>query len=373
MKILVVGDWHSELHEEAVARALVQLDQEVTRFPWHQYFKPAGYFGRLRLPALKFQNKYLLGPQVEKLNRELVARVTGDLPDAVFIYRGTHVYPETLRYLRRISPRSVLVGYNNDDPFSPIYPKWEWRHFMAGLPEYDLVLAYRLHNFEDYKRAGAQRVEILRSWYIPEINHPVTLSGSDRQQYGCDVVYIGHHEGDGRVDYLREVVRSGFRLRLWGPGYDWDPVIRNVPELKNQIPVKLVWGEDYNKALAGAKIALCFLSKLNRDTYTRRCFEIPATGTFMFSEYSADLASLFAENTEAQYFRTVDEFKSKLKYYLVESDESRQMIARAGYRKVIAGGHDVCSRMKQILSYIKDIQTIKMPSVMASANSICAG
>ena len=62
-----------------------------------------------------------------------------------------------------------------------------------------------------------------------------------------------------------------------------------------------------------------------------------------------------------------------MKYYLLESDESRQMIARAGYRKVIAGGHDVCSRMKQILSYIKDIQTIKMPSVMASANSICAG
>ena len=47
--------------------------------------------------------------------------------------------------------------------------------------------------------------------------------------------------------YLEELVRHGFRLRLFGPGYDWDPVIKNSPELQSHIPVRLVWGGGRNR------------------------------------------------------------------------------------------------------------------------------
>ena len=102
-----------------------------------------------------------------------------------------------------------------------------------------------------------------------------------------------HIVPDQRVALLESIVRRGWHLRLFGPGYDWDLVIHRSPELAGQVPVRLVWGEEYNRALCGARVALCFLSKLNGDTYTRRCFEIPAARTFILSEYSDDLASLF--------------------------------------------------------------------------------
>lgn len=356
MKILIAGDWHSQLHEEAASRALMQLGHRVVCFPWHQYFKTSGVLGRLAIPALKFQNKYLVGPRLDRLNRDLVARVAIEAPDAVFVYRGTHVYPGTLRSLRRIHPAAILVGYNNDDPFSPVSPRWMWRHFLRGIREYDLILAYRHHNVPEFIKAGASRVEVLRSWYIPDRNKPVTLSSAEIDEYGCDVTFVGHYEDDGRVEYLREVVRSGFRFRLWGHGEQWNPVLKKIPELRSCIPVRSVWGEKYNKALAGAKIAICFLSKLNRDTYTRRCFEIPATGTLLFSEYSKDLTSLFREGMEADYFRSLEEFRRKLRGYLVEDPERRIHVAKAGLARVQRDGHDVRSRMREVTKWIDGIR-----------------
>lgn len=37
MKILIVGDWHSELHEEAVFHGFKKLGHEPIKFAWHQY------------------------------------------------------------------------------------------------------------------------------------------------------------------------------------------------------------------------------------------------------------------------------------------------------------------------------------------------
>ena len=73
MKILVVGDWHSELHEEAVYQAFSELNHNVLKFAWHSYFKPASWLERASSAFLKAQNKYLVGPRVWRLNAELVA------------------------------------------------------------------------------------------------------------------------------------------------------------------------------------------------------------------------------------------------------------------------------------------------------------
>lgn len=353
MNVLIVGDWHSELHEEVVYQALAKLGQAPCRFSWHQYFKPDGLLGQLGLPLLKAQYKYMVGPLVDRLNRDLVRQVEHEQPDLIFVYRGSHIYAATLRAMRSASPRVLLIGYNNDDPFSPRYPKWKWRHFLAGIPEYDLMLAYRHHNLDEFRRAGARQVELMRSWFVPDRNYPVDLSDDERARFDCDVVFVGHYEDDGRLAYLEEIVRRGWRLRIFGPGNEWDPVIRRSAFLNGQVPVQLVWGQDYNRALCGAKVALCFLSRLNRDSYTRRCFEIPASGTVLMSEFSDDLANLFLPNKEAVFFGNVSEMCARLDEVLVD-DMRRRQIAAAGLERVWRDGHDVTSRMKLLLGWAED-------------------
>jgi len=346
VKILIVGDWHSELHEQTVFNAFKILGHEVLKFAWNDYFKSSTLLGSFNK---KLQNRFITGPIIHKINRDLILVAKAFAPEMVFVYRGTHITADTLKRIKNQNPNVTLVGYNNDDPFAKGHPYSLWRHFFKAVPNYDLMLAYRHHNLDDFLQVGAKRVELLRSWYVSERNYPVSLNNEDKIKYECDVVFIGHYEEDGRMQYLEELVRQGFKVRIFGP--EWNPKLKNSHELNTLFPVHSVLGEDYNKALCGAKIALCFLSKLNRDTYTRRCFEIPATGTLMLSEYSDDLASLYVESEELDFFRTKDELISKVKLYL-GSENLRLSVASNGYKRVINDGHNVVSRMKQVLKWL---------------------
>lgn len=360
MRILVAGDWHSDIHETAVADAFSKLGHEVVKFAWYHYFKkPAGFARGGRHLFRRVQNKFVAGPLVTRVNRDLLRLAMDVRPDAIFVYRGTHITGSTLREIRQVVPGCILIGYNNDDPFGPGQPGWLWKHFLGALPVYDLVLAYRYHNIAEFVARGARRVELLRSWFIAEKNRGVTLNDDEKRAFECDVVFVGHYESDQRVECLEEIVKQGWRLRLFGPGYDWDPVIRNNPWLKDQVPVRLVWGDDYSRAISGGKLALCFLSKLNRDTYTRRCFEIPAIGTLLLSEYTDDLASLYVEEKEASFFRSKEEMVEKVFKYLGDA-VLRSSVASKGQLRVFNDGNDVVSRMGQVINWIHEIRRGEM-------------
>ena len=353
MKVMVVGDWHSDLHETEVCKSLRRLGHEALEFRWFQYFAfdtdKQWSFGAL---LKRLQNKFVTGPLVARINGDFLTQVHQQKPDAIFVYRGTHLMASSLQIIRNDLPNCKLIGYNNDDPFSPTQPRYLWRHFIKGIPEYDLMLAYRHANLDDFKRAGARSIDLMRSWYVPDRSYPVKLTEEDRQMYECDVVFIGHYEPDQRLEYLEEIVRKGYRLRLFGPSKYWQKPLEQSAILSHLAPTRMVWGDDYNKALCGAKIALCFFSKLNRDTYTRRCFEIPATRTLMLSEYSDDLASLYCEGKEVEFFKNKDEMLERINFYCA-NDMPRMQVAGAGYLKLHSAGHDIDSRISKMLRLLR--------------------
>lgn len=352
MKILVCGDWHADLHEEVVCSSFLELNHQVFKFKWSNYFSQEGNFFSKFIKRL--QNKIIFGPLVYKLNSDFCKTVIKNKPDIIFIYRGTHILPKSLIYIKKLYPNSILIGYNNDDPFSKKHSIFLWRLFKQTVKYYDIFFAYREHNIKEYLAVGAKNVYLLRSWFQKSRNYPIYNNSPNYSSiFKYDVTFIGHYENDGRIHYLEEIVLKGFKLKIFGPG--WNDVILKSPVLKDLYPVSFIWGKDYNNALCYSKIALCFLSKLNRDTYTRRCFEIPASGTFMLSEFSSDLSNLFVEGLEVEFFRNKLELVSKIKFYL-EHESERKMIAEAGYHKVIQEGHDAISRMRYVLDIVSNFK-----------------
>jgi len=354
MRILVVGEWQWPWYERACADALRSLGHEVQRFSWFERFSRfvPGFVEPIPISKMAhLENRTKIGPKTLSINLDLIRAVKRFRPHILFTYRATHIFAITLKRIKRLFPSAILVQYCNDDPFSKNATKAMWRHLIQAIPVYDIHFVYREPNIGDFKRAGAKNVMLLRSYFIAERNYPVELAQNDRR-FICDVVFAGHYEADGRVDYLESIMRTGFKLSLFGGGWEnaRGSLSANSP-LQGLYPISPVVGADYRKALSGVKIALCFLSKLNRDTYTRRNFEIPATGAFMLSEYSQDLSSLFEEGKEVEFFRSKEEMLDKIKYYL-SHDAERLAIARLGRDRVLRDGHDVTARMKHMMDII---------------------
>jgi len=359
MRILVAGEWVWPWYEQACADALTKLGHEVRRFSWIERFRnfASGKVEPIYISKFaELQNRAIWGPKVFALNIDLLKSVKEFRPHFVFAYRATHIFPSTLRKIKRFSPEIALIQYCNDDPFSPKANKVHWRHLQRSIPLYDIHFVYRYHNVENFKQHGAKLVELLRSYFVTERNFPVVINEEDHR-FLCDIVFAGHYEGDWRIDCLEAVLMNGFKLNLFGGGWDKAKgALSPHSPIHGLYPIVPVVDEEYRKALSGAKIALSFLSKLNRDTYTRRNFEIPATGAFMLSEYSDDLATLFVEGKEAEFFRSKQEMLDKIKYYL-SHDFERQDIARRGRERVMNEGHDVVARMKQMINTIEKFRT----------------
>ncbi len=341
MRVLLAGAWQFDFYESACAAALRRLGLEVAPFAWKDYFQ--GNLGKL-------QFKWVLpGPAVIRLNRDLLAAAEKLKPQIVLVWRGTHILPGTLTAIRQ-QTGALLVSYNNDDPFGArVNPgaAWHqrrlWKYFLKNVPLYDLHLVYRPVNLEEIRAAGAREAHVLMPYFIPALHRPLELTPAEQDRYGCEAVFVGHYEADGRVQYLRVLVETGVRVKLFGPRYWTRRVLGPLADYFGE--VRPVLGDEYAKALGGAGMCLNVFSRLNRDSYNRRCFEVPACGGLLLSERSADLQAIFREGEEAVYFSSPAELVEKA-LKLREQPARAQSIAQAGRRRVLEEDHSVDGRMK---------------------------
>jgi hypothetical protein len=298
------------------------------------------------------EDRLVMGPITLAFNQQLIRRARAFRPDFVFVYNGTHVLPATLKILKQALPETLLVEYCNDNPFSPAADKLLWRHAKESIPTYDAHFVFRHRNIADVVAAGGRNVHLLRAYYVPKDEFRQEPD-EDNDHLRSDVLFAGHYEPDARLEALERVASLPLRMNLFGGGWAAARArLQPGSPLARFYPINPVVGRNYRMAISGTKIALCFLSRLNEDTYTTRNFQIPAMRTFMLSEYTPDLASLFEEGKEAEFFKSQDELVDKIRYYL-QHESAREEIARNGHRRLLADGHDVVSRMHQVVAVIE--------------------
>jgi spore maturation protein CgeB len=356
MRILVAGEFGRAVYEESYCRAFERGGHVVTRLRWQHRFA-GGLVGRA-------QHRLQVGPSVVRLNSELIQSVRSFQPDLVLVWRGIFIWPETLARLRAISNRPLLVSYNNDDPFGDLRHDPLWRLHLRGLGHYDVCFVFRLQNVTEYLAAGARRAYLLRAHFDPELHHPLRLTPEAQQHFASDVAFIGHYDGrDSRVACISRLAASGVQVRVYGQ-------VRRRSWLDHLVGLRLVTGRaqwpdtvvaglgaefhppvegmQYAEALNATSLPLSFLSVGNRDTYTRRCFEIPACGRPLVSVRTDDLQSMFEEDVEAVFFSDPEELLAKV-LELLPDPVAREKIGAAGYLRVYRDGHDIDSRARELL------------------------
>lgn len=343
IKILFVGDSTFDMYVNAYYKAAMTFDNV------ESYIMD---FGKLNVKSyiknffFKIERHFKKGPHVRKINSDLLKFVKEKSIDLVFLYACDIIRAKTVK---KLSQNTYVAIYNNDNPFSKYYGKYYWRHVIKSLKYADIVYSYRKSNIRQYLEHGAKRVELLRSYYIKERNFYI-----ENDEINLDVPavsFIGHYENDGRIDYIMALLDAGVKV---GVPVDW----KNV-NVEND---NLIYLDDchpkYNEILNKTKISIVFLSAINEDTYTRRCFEIPAVKTMMVAPYNEDIATLFEDGKEVVFYRNKDEFVDKIKYYCAHEAE-RLQIAESGYARLIQDGHEVKDRVEKI---IEDFEEYKFGS-----------
>ena len=348
MKILIVGNWLYPMYEKALADSFSQQGFEVLGYSWDKYFNK-NILG-------KAESKYcIIGLMTILFNLSLSNYVKVQTPDYILFWRATQLLPRTIQEIRKTNVK-VIASYNEDDFSGPELgapvPKSHhrlWRLFLDCAPLIDVHFVKRQSNIDHLKSLGAKCSFIIRGWFVPQLHRPVEIDKDEENKFQTDVVFVGHYEPDGREHSIRALINAGINIKIWGGKYWTRQVLGNIYD--QLYPIQPALGYDYAKALCGAKICLCFLSKMNRDTYTRRCFEIPACGRLLLAERTDDLLSMFKEDEEACFFSSDKELVEKVKWLLANPD-IRERIAAAGLRRVWIDGHDVFSRSKTLLSLI---------------------
>jgi len=310
LRVLLAGNWHSTIYEEPLKRELERIGMEVHEFKWWHYFdeypkRDIRFCSILVNVFSKLQRRLLLGPSIERLNSDLFRSIGNLNPDVVFLYRPTVIQRWTIEQSMRSGRK--FVSYHNDDPFSD---SWiNSRHYLRLLPAMDVNYVYRPKNIAEVERACGKKGVVLLPY--PDDKHIKRYPGTGKL---FDVVFVGHYEADGRDELLLKLTSlSDIKVGLFGT--DWDRSPRWSALQSRFGLIEPVRQADYSRVLNSSKIALCFFSKRNNDKYTRRTFEIPATGTMLLSEYSAESAAMLSPGKEAVYFNDERELMEAVTYF----------------------------------------------------------
>ena len=345
LKILVVGDGRSNIHEVPLSKAFEEIGIKTSSFFWGKFFNSNFFFINI---ILRIFDKYQFKPYLFLVNLLLFLKIKKIRPNLIFLYRPTHILSFLIFMTKLFFKDIKIFAYNNDDPFSKKYKTNVWGNFFKIIPKMDLIFCYRNKNILDFRKMGFTNTALLLPWFIPDRHKPIEKFNQNKKY---DVVFIGHYENDNRLEILEKIRNSGFSIGIFGPPYEWNHVLEKSEYLSDLSPVRLVWEEEYSETINSSKIAICFMSKLNNDSYTRRNFEIPACGIAQISEYSEDLAKIFTEEEEIILFKNPDDAVAKLRNILLDNDKLEDL-ARRGRNRIIKDNHDIISRAKYIINRI---------------------
>lgn len=258
-----------------------------------------------------------------ELNRRVQADITEHRPDLILVLKGAQLSGDTVRQLRR-ETGAVVANYYPDDPFSDVRSN-RLVHGPGVLASYDICFTFARHLVPDYRRVGVRTIEYLPFARDPALHAPADDVGDP----DFDIVFVGNLDQE-RVAWLESV--ADFRIVVFGE--HTRKALRRRSQLQQAIFRPAVYGLEFARAIRRGAIAVNLMRLQNARSHNMRSFESPACGAFTMSQRTPELTELFRENEEIVCFGSREEFRAQVTTWLARSPAERDMIARAGFRRV---------------------------------------
>ena len=178
MKILSVGPFPKERNNTTCHRSdclkryasvYKELDSSQTLSLWYRILYKLQYVGiRFNLPD-------------GGLNKRLLKEFASNHYDMVWIDKGTTIYPSTLRKMKEMQPRCILVHYMIDDFMNPYHKS---KQILDTIPLYDHYIVNRQVNVKELKERGCKHPICVFMSYEKNFHYPRTLQVEDYDRLG---------------------------------------------------------------------------------------------------------------------------------------------------------------------------------------------
>ena len=357
MKILYLGEIGPGQTALMRMRALERLGHSVRGVRTMEPWKHASWIKR------QVQRRTHLGSIIEQVNSTVLSAARQFRPTLVWADKQEFLRVETMKALHNLGARLV---HFTPDPYFVL--DWKRTRIMdEAMRQFDVFVYCKSYEKVNYEAFGRPAI-YMPLGYCDESHRPLS---SEDPRWACDVGFLGGWE-PRRERMLKAVAGVGVDLKFRG-GY-WEFLRDGKWTLRRRIILGQlaagervlirrdevlgalwqggeVYGEDYARALSGAKIGLGFLRKVCPDQHTTRTFEIPACGSLLLADRTDEHQEFFAEGKEAEFFASTEELLDKVKFYC-GNESARRRIAEMGRKRCIDGKYAYVNRLKIALDAV---------------------
>ncbi|MAG37875.1 hypothetical protein CMI45_01285 [Candidatus Pacearchaeota archaeon] len=252
---------------------------------------------------------------IKAMNKKFLEVVEKEQPDFIYLWLIYDEFDiETLLKIKEVSPKTRVVNFFGDDD-----TKFEiYTRYYSLFVDFPLV-SHKLY-FHKYKPEG-----IKNAYYSYGVNTNDFCPKDLEKKY--DATFIGTPMAD-RAELVTFLKDNGIDIRVFGAGWE------RHPELKDIYFGKLSQ-EEMIGVLNESKINLSFSKNYQgKPSFKSRVFEASACKSFILTEHFKVYHDLLKKDKELVTFKDKKDLLEKVKYYLKNEKERREIEGRA-YKKVL--------------------------------------
>lgn len=319
------------------AQALTNLGHVVESVNCEQF---ADSFSALDKAASSKANKEVLSKLfMNFISEVIVAKAAEFKPDIILALAQAPLNKETVARLKALE---VPIAFWFVEDFRTLT---YWKD-IAHVYDYFFTIQKGDFFAELESRKSANHYYLPQAC-LPSQHKPVQPSEADKEKYEADLSFMGEAYYN-RVQAFPQLLN--FDFKIWGTG--WGSYPGFAPYLQNN--GERVSSDECVKIFNNSKINLNLHSSTfhqdvnpHGDFVNPRTLEVAACSAFQLVDSREELYDMFRVGEEIIDYKTMDELKGKISYYLAHDGE-RLKIAAKGFDRVLRE-HTMEHRMKEML------------------------
>jgi len=254
--------------------------------------------------------------------------------DLIFILKGEYIHSETIKEIKEKNKDVKIFVWYMDDPFICWFDNNQYKFFEESIKStkyFDKIFV-----FDEYFVEGIKQRLNKEIYYLPLVFEETMFKKIETEKK-YNISFIGCNTKE-RYEHLKEIEAYG--LTIFGD--NWQDL--NKYKLGDVIPLEKT-NTIYNQSLINFNFHH-YQTVFGANT---RTFEVPGSGNFLLTDYRKSMEQLFEIGKEIECFKSKEELKEKVKYYLENKNKIFE-ISEAGYKRAIKE-HTYKHRIKYVFGF----------------------